>query len=432
MAQHKSRLEGEYNVRPKTVILVGAAITGVALMQASEVVAQAINAAARASAPVDNAAEFNATNAAVRAARQSGDHPTYLTEARKLFALAPGHPSINVHLARALALNGESSGAVAQINRIADLGFSFRAAEDPSFERLKDDPGFVAAAERLIMNGKGLGRGTEIIKLGLTGGSEGVAWSERSKAFLMGLSGSIHAYKLGGQAPPRPIAKSVAPLILGIRPDPASRSFLVCVNEADGSNSAVVRHHETTGAVMATYKLPRQNALCNDIALLKNASFAVTDTNNGAVFHLVRGKLEPLALTIPIYFANGIASDLRRGRLYVAHVNGIAVHDLATNKSRALKAAKTLIGGVDGMVWHKGSLISVQSLATAGVDSRLLRITPNAGGRSAEVDVLLAGADFPAGSISTVAVVGNEAFVIGRTPEANGRPADPFLVRAPL
>jgi hypothetical protein len=386
----------------------------------------------RASAPADDVAEFNATNAAVRAARQSGDHPTYLTQAKKLFALAPGHPSINVHLARALALNGESSGAVAQINRIADLGFSFKAVEDSSFERLKDNPDFVAAAERLAINGKGLRRAREIIRLGLTGGSEGVAWSERTKSFLMGSSGSIHAYKLKGQAPPRPIAKTVAPLILGIRPDPASRSFLVCVNEADGSNSAVVRHHESTGAVLATYKLPRQNALCNDIALLKNGSFAVTDTNNGAVFHLVRGKLEPLALTVPVYFANGIASDLRRGRLYVAHVDGIAVHDLATNNSRALLAAKTLIGGVDGMVWHKGSLIGVQSLATAGVDSRLLRITPDAGARSAEVDVLLTGADFPPGSTSTVAIAGNEAFVIGRSPEAVQNSVEAFLIRVPL
>ena len=422
-------------MRFDTPVLVGAAFLGAALIQLNDAAAQtpaANDAVARDSASGDNVAEFNATNAAVRAARQSGDHPTYLTQARKLFALAPGHPSISVHLARALALNGENAGAVAQINRIANLGFSFRAAEDPSFERLKGDPGFVAAAERLAINGKGLGRGTEIIKLRLTGGSEGVAWSERSKSFLMGSSGSIHAYRLDGQAPLRPIAKSVAPSILGIRPDPASRSFLVCVNEADGSNSAVVRHQETTGAVMATYKLPTQNALCNDIALLKNGSFAVTDTNNGAVFHLVRGKLEPLALTMPVYFPNGIASDLRKDRLYVAHANGIAVHDLATNKSRALAAAKTLIGGVDGMVWHKGSLISVQNLATAGVDSRLLRITPDAGARSAEVDVLLAGAEFPPGSTSTVAVVGNEAFVIGRTPEANGRPADPCLIRARL
>ena len=424
-------------MRFSTSILVGAAVAGAALMQPNEAAAQPAPAATdgpeKNSAAGDKVLEFNATNAAVRAARQSGDHPTYLREARKLFALAPGHPSINVHLARALALNGDHVGALAQLNRIADLGFSFRAADDAGFTSLRDNPAFLAAGERLSANGESLGRGKGIIKLGHTGGSEGVAWSERSKSFLMGSNGSIHAYKLGEQAPPRLIAKAVAPLILGIRPDPASHSYLVCVNEPDGSNSAVVRHHESTGAVLGIYKLPTQNALCNDIALFKNGSFAVTDTTNGVVFHLVKGKLQPLTLTIPIYFPNGIASDLRKGRLYVAHVDGIAVHDLATGRSRALAAAKTLIGGIDGMVWHEGSLIGVQSLTTAGVDSRLLRITPDAGARSAKVDVLLAGADALLGSsISTVAVAGNEAFVIGRTPEANGRPEQPFLLRVRL
>src|SRR6185312_77391 len=96
--------------------------------------------------------------------------------------------------------------------------------------------------------------------------------------------------------------------ILGIRPDPATRSYLVCVNEADGSNSGVVRHDEATGEIKNVYKLPKPNALSNDLALLRKGGFAVTDSNNG-VFHLVNDKLEPLRLTTPVYQPNGIASD---------------------------------------------------------------------------------------------------------------------------
>jgi sugar lactone lactonase YvrE len=379
-------------------------------------------------------AEFNAVNAAVRAARESGDHAALLTNVRKLAALAAGHPGLQVGLARALALNGDGAGAVAQLNRVADLGLSFEASNDAAFQGLKDDPDFVAAAQRLADNGKGLGRGTAIIKLGLTGGSEGVAWSETSKSFLMGSSGAIHAYKLDGQAPARPVARAFGPQILGIRPDPPSRSYLVCVNEHDGSSSAVVRHHESNGGIMAIYRLPTRNALCNDIALLRNGSFAVTDSNNGAVFHLLDGKLEPLALTTPIYLPNGIASDSDKNRLYVAHAGGVVVHDLGTGGSRELAADRTLIGALDGMVWHKGALIGVQSLANARMDSRLLRITPDADAQAATVEVLLAGADFPGSSASTVALVGDEAFVIGRTTtrDSHGERVEPFLIRAPL
>ena len=371
-------------------------------------------------------AEFNAINSAARAARERGDHAAYLANVRKLAAFTPGNPAIQIAEARGLALDGDGAGAVAQLNKIADLGFSFAAASDAAFQKLKDDPGFVAAVKRLADNGKGTGRGNGIIKLGLTGGSEGVAWSETTKSFLMGSSGSIYAYKLDGEGAARPIAKAAGAQILGIRPDPASRSYLVCVNEPDGRNSAVVRHDESSGEIKATYKLPTQNALCNDIALLKNNSFAVTDSNNG-VFHLVDGKLEPLALTTPVYQPNGIASDLDKNRLYVAHAGGVVVHDFATGKSRELVSKKTLVGGIDGMVWHKGSLVGVQN--PRNVDMRLLRITPDAEAKAADVFVLLAGADFP-GDARTVAIAGDEAFVIGTT--GSGERDEPILIRAPL
>jgi hypothetical protein len=373
-------------------------------------------------------AEFNAINAAARAARERGDNAAYLANARKLAGITPGHPSLQIALARGVALEGDAAGAVAQLNRIADLGLSFRAADDAAFQKLKDDPGFVAVAERLAANGKGTGRGKGIIKLGLTGGSEGVAWSERAKSFLMGANGSIYAYKLDGKDPAKPIAKAGGTQVLGIRPDPASGSFLVCVDEANGSNAAVVRHNESSGEIEATYKLPMPNAYCNDIALLKNGSFAVTDSNNG-VFHLVDGKLEPLALTMPVYQPNGIASDSDKNRLYVAHAGGVVVHDLATGKSRELAVSGTLIGGIDGMVWHKGSLIGVQNPRDAAV--RLLRITPEAEAQSAKVEVLLKGADFP-GHASTVAVAGDEAFVIGATKAASGEQEEPVLIRVAL
>ncbi len=113
-------------------------------------------------------AEFNAINAAARAARERGDHAAYLANVRKLAAFTPGHPSVQVALARGLALDGDGAGAVAQLNRMADLGLSFGASTDAAFQSLKEDPRFVAAAQRLADNGKGTGRGKGIIKLGLT------------------------------------------------------------------------------------------------------------------------------------------------------------------------------------------------------------------------------------------------------------------------
>jgi hypothetical protein len=63
------------------------------------------------------------------------------------------------------------------------------------------------------------------------------------------------------------------------------------------------------------------------------------------------------------------------------------------------------------------------------MDTRLLRITPDADARTAKVDVLLAGTDFLENA-TTVAVAGSEAFVIGGIGE--GDREEPILIRAPL
>lgn len=54
-------------------------------------------------------------------------------------AFTPGHPRLQVALARGMA--GDRAGAIAQLNKIADLGFSLDAANDTAFAGLKDDPG---------------------------------------------------------------------------------------------------------------------------------------------------------------------------------------------------------------------------------------------------------------------------------------------------
>jgi sugar lactone lactonase YvrE len=133
-------------------------------------------------------------------------------------------------------------------------------------------------------------------------------------------------------------------------------------------------------------------------------------------------------LTTPVYQPNGIATDLDKNRLYVAHAGGVVVHDLTNSKSRELAVTNTLIGGIDGMVWNKGALIAVQNPRDAA--GRLLRITPDADAQAAKVDVLIAGADFP-GHATTVAVAGDEAFVIGAA-DAKAEPEEPVLIRVPL
>src|SRR4051812_18905352 len=99
-------------------------------------------------AQADEVAEFTAISAAARAARERGDMAGYVAGVRKLAAFTPGHPTIQVGLARGMGLDGDRAGAVAQLKKIADFGLSFDAGNDAAFQAMKDDPGFVEAAKR--------------------------------------------------------------------------------------------------------------------------------------------------------------------------------------------------------------------------------------------------------------------------------------------
>jgi hypothetical protein len=215
--------------------------------------------------------------------------------------------------------------------------------------------------------------------------------------------------------------------ILGIRPDPASGTFLACLNDPERGLAQVVRHDLARGTVRATYALPASSATCNDIALLPDGRFAVTDSSNSQVYILRGSALVPLPLARAVIFANGIAADPASFRLFIAGANGIFVHELETDSGWELETSPTTASAIDGLVWHEGSLIGVQNQTSP---PRLLRIRPDPGGRTAEVEVLAADQTLLAGS-TTVAVAGDHAFVISRTNGAEGRET-PFLVRVPL
>jgi hypothetical protein len=166
--------------------------------------------------------------------------------------------------------------------------------------------------------------------------------------------------------------------------------------------------------------------LCNDIALLPDGGFAVTDSNNSLVFTLQQGRLAQLRLGRPLFFPNGIAVDAAANRLFVADADGIIVHDIATAESWQLAPETTSIAAIDGMVWHEGALIGVQNQT---IPARLLRISPDPAARRAGVAVL--SADPALGISATVAAMEGEAFVYSR-PRDEDREGRPALLRVKL
>lgn len=361
-----------------------------------------------------------------RAARERGDHGAYLSHVRKVQSFVPSNASVRYSLARAYALNGRHDSAIAELATLARQGFGYKLLDEPAFAGMAGLEAFrkVADAHRANEAGEAAARLGALTLPGEMRG-EAIAWSAESRSFLLGGEGGVYSLGADGASSKRLLGKWDA-MVLGIRPDPSTGSFLTCVNHEKAGTSLVARHRLVDGALLATYPLPAAGALCNDIALLPGGGFAVTDSNNGLVFRLEGGRLAPLPLGRPIFLPNGIAADPAAGRLFVADADGIAVHDLATGESWQLETEATSVAAIDGMVWHKGMLIGVQNQTSP---ARLLRIRPDPAARRARVEVLLA--DPAVGIAATVAAVGDEAFVYSRSRDESSR-EQPALVRVRL
>jgi hypothetical protein len=362
-----------------------------------------------------------------RAARERQDHAVYAARVRAMADLLPGHPATHVSLARALSLNGERQGAIDTLTRLADWGFAYDPAADPAFGALRDDPGFVAAGRRLAANNAPRGGPATATGLGLAGQQpEGVARTGED-IFLIGtLDGMIYRHVAQHRQTPRRLV-AVGWAVAGIRPDERTGTFLACITDQAGGRALVQRHRLADGGLVAMYPLPSSGAFCNDIALTATG-FAVTDSHNGLVFEYRGDRLVALSLT-PLFYPNGIASDPDSGRLFVAHGNGILTIDPRTGESLTLAPEGTLLGGIDGMVWHEGSRVAMQNVVDP---PRLLRITPASDGRAARVEAILSGHPQLAGA-TTVAVENGEALVLSQTGIPSGAlPDDPILLRAPL
>lgn len=370
--------------------------------------------------------QFQLHNREARAARERNDHPAFLRHVKAVRSLLPGNASVRYSLARAEALNGNEAAAVAELAALARQGFGYKVLEEPAFAGMAGLPAFRKVAAELLANGAvETGGRLEPLPLPDEMRGEAIAWSPSGKSFLIGGRGGVYSLDPDARSGQRLLGKWDAQ-VLGIRPDPATATFLTCVNHEENRTSWVARHRLSDGALLATYPLPATGALCNDIALLPDGGFAVTDSNNSRAFRLDGGRLAAIRFGRPLFLPNGIASDPGSGRLFVADANGILVHDLATGDSWHLEAETTSIAGLDGIIWHEGALIGVQNQT---IPARLLRIRPDSAARRASVGVLLS--DPALGNSATVAAIGGEAFVYSR-PRGEGGGDGPKLVRVRL
>jgi len=195
---------------------------------------------------------------------------------------------------------------------------------------------------------------------------EGLAFDEQRGVFYLS---SLHRKKIVQIAQDGTItdfvpAESFALLpVLGIRVNPADGT--IWANSFADAGQTALLHFDGAGKLLGRYK-PHDSVKhgFNDLVVRKNGEVITTDSLAGMVlrFDPANESFAALAVHRPLFYPNGIALADDDRTLYVADSLGVVRVDLASSASRDVEpGARSTLAGIDGLYWHKGSLVAVQN-----------------------------------------------------------------------
>jgi streptogramin lyase len=357
------------------------------LLVTAAVVAAAGVALAGQGAPTDT---VRALYAAAIEAYDRKDHAAYLKNMEAASAQRPVHPTFLRRLAGAYALNGRGSDAAGVLRKMATLSVYYNALDDPDFAAVRGDAGVQIAARAL-----------EALRSRRIGSSD-IAWTIRDRMFVpegIAYDPATRAFFVSSQyrrkivrIDPSGTVQDFVPsgrdglwMVFGMAVDPARRLlWAVSTAEPVMERYSMVDEHATgvfafdiqTGALSHKYVLPDRAAAhrFDDITVSSNGRVFASDGGSGIVYTIAPGKsLEVFVAAGTIQGPNGLVTTPDGRWLYVSDYAGFIYRADTTTKAviRLLAPPDVALYGIDGLTWHKGSLIGVQN----GVDpARIVRL----------------------------------------------------------
>lgn len=314
-----------------------------------------------------------------RAAHDAKDPAAFREWSLKVAALAPRSTRALYNLACAHALNGDAAAAVALLDRLTRMEVATQAAQDPDFDAIRKRPEFAAALERARPLAAHLGSSERAFTLPekdlIT---EGVAYDPRTRAFFISSvrRRKIVRYGADGRVSDftKPADGLFAAVALGV--DASRRALWVTTGanppmegyrKEDDGRSLLVEYDLDSGAVRRRLEPPKdvEGARLSDLALSPSGDVFVADPERGRVYVLRPGEASLRVLTPegPIGSAQGLAVSPDGGTLFVAdYAQGIVRVDTRTGAARLLAVPEdTAVTGIDGLVFHAGTLVGIQN-----------------------------------------------------------------------
>ena len=191
--------------------------------------------------------------------------------------------------------------------------------------------------------------------------------------------------------------------------------------------SALLHYDLSHGTVLGKFAITGPGHAFNDLAFTAQGDVYFTDTVAGVVWHLAPGASSLRQLRANFTFANGIALSPDDRLLYVSsYGDGISVMDLKTRKVMPIgHPADLCLGAIDGLYFHRGTLIAIQN---GFVAPRVVRLKLSKDLKTVEQwDVLERGNPRFEG-VTTGVVVGSEFFYMANIQDQKKTEYKPIAV----
>jgi sugar lactone lactonase YvrE len=349
-----------------------------------------------AAAQSDPVVESRAHYAAAVRAYEARDLPAFLEHAREAQARRPAHGGVIYALASAQTLTGDTLGALATLGHFAALGYSADVSADSDFVRLRGNQAYAELKRRLERNREPVVASRvafELAEPDLL--AEGIARDDRDGSFYVSSVHQARIFRVTREGAVREFAAADsgrwAPM--GMRIDQKRGALWVAsaavpqsaeYSASDSSRSAILRYDVASGRLAARYDAPADGRphVIGDLIVGRDGAVYASDSRAPVLYRIPpAGDSLELLLESPLLLsAQGLALTPDERILYVAdYARGILRVDLRAPSIALMETADSVLAlGVDGLYFHRGSLIGIQN----GVaPHRVARFTLDAAGR---------------------------------------------------
>ena len=319
---------------------------------------------------------------AAATAQEPANEPEIRAEmaaAERLLGKTPDRAAVLYLLAALHAQLGEIHEAMSNLKECVSLKEGFDPSGGPEFAGLKGSRDYDRLVEQVRKDFPAVNQARLVyVTTEKDLVPEGLAYDSARNVFYLSSLNLRKIVKIPGNTVIKAPAKGAIPQkssdfvpgdrykllpVLGIRIDPTDGS--VWSNSCLDEGKAELLHFDAQGMLLGRYASQEPGKHCfNDLVVLPTGEIFLTDTlaNKLLEFQPKTQAFSEVKVSRELLEPNGIVLSGDSQFLYFADQLGVQRVDLKTRESVEVDAgAHSTLAGVDGLYWHKGSLIAIQN-----------------------------------------------------------------------